>query len=88
MWLLYTVSILIVIRSLFRLIEFVEGSEGKLYKTEVYLYVFDAALMFCAVVAMAVVHPGLLLRVIRKADLMPLSGDDNGEYLLRRSTAK
>ncbi|KAF2134063.1 RTA1 like protein, partial [Dothidotthia symphoricarpi CBS 119687] len=45
-WLLYTVSMLVVVRCVFRLAEFVEGPEGKAYKTEAYLYVFDAVLMF------------------------------------------
>jgi hypothetical protein len=79
-WLLYTVSMLIVVRSAFRLVEFVQGPESTVYGTEAYLYVFDAALMFCVVVAMAVLHPGMLFRVIRKADLM--GGEDAG-FLLR-----
>ena len=68
MWMLYTVSILIVVRSVFRLIEFSEGPEGQIYKTEALMYVFDASIMFIVVVIMAVLHPGLLLRAIRKTD--------------------
>lgn len=60
-WMLYGVSFLVVVRSIFRLIEFIEGAEGFLYKTEVFLYIFDAALMFLVVVIMAVVHPGRLV---------------------------
>jgi hypothetical protein len=55
------------------------------YGTEAYLYVFDAALMFGVVVAMAVVHPGLLFRVVRKADVM--GGEDAG-FLLRSQGGK
>jgi tellurite resistance protein TehA-like permease len=84
-WLLYGVSTLIVVRSLFRMVEFVEGPESKVYGTEAYLYVFDAAIMCTVVVAMAVVHPGLLFRVIRKADVM--GGDDSG-FLLRSQGGK
>jgi tellurite resistance protein TehA-like permease len=84
-WLLYLVSTLIVIRSAFRLVEFVEGPESRVYGTEAYLYVFDAALMFGVVVAMAVVHPGLLFRVVRKADVM--GGEDAG-FLLRSQGGK
>ncbi|KAI4674689.1 uncharacterized protein J4E84_010430 [Alternaria hordeiaustralica] len=84
MWALYSVSVLVVVRSIFRLAEFVEGPESKVYQTEAYLYVFDAALMFAVVVIMAVFHPGFLFRVVRKAELMPLSDDEgNGSYLLR-----
>lgn len=82
-WALYAVSVLVVVRSAFRLAEFVEGPEGPLYKTETYLYVFDAAVMVGVVLVLAVVHPGLLLRVIRKAEVGKMMGDDNGEFLLR-----
>ncbi|KAJ4347283.1 uncharacterized protein N0V89_011223 [Didymosphaeria variabile] len=68
MWMLYAVSGLIVVRSVFRLAEFVEGSNGKLYKTEAFLYVFDASLMFAVVVNMAALHPGVLLRGTRKRE--------------------
>ncbi|KAI4665603.1 uncharacterized protein J4E78_003065 [Alternaria triticimaculans] len=45
MWALYSVSVLVVVRSIFRLAEFIEGPESKVYQTEAYLYVFDAALI-------------------------------------------
>ncbi|KAH7139287.1 putative RTA1 domain protein [Dendryphion nanum] len=83
LWNLYAVSVLVFVRSLFRLIEFAEGPESKLYKTEVYLYIFDAALMFLVVALMAIIHPGLLVRSVRKAEVM-LSPDDNSTFLLRR----
>lgn len=68
MWMLYTVSILIIIRSVFRLIEFTEGADGQIYKTESLMYIFDASIMFIIVVVMSVLHPGFLLRAIRKTD--------------------
>jgi hypothetical protein len=59
------------------------------YKTEAYLYVFDAALMFGVVVIMAVLHPGFLFRAVRKAEMMPLGDDDeNSGYLLRENGRK
>ncbi|KAH8625266.1 hypothetical protein IG631_20731 [Alternaria alternata] len=89
MWALYSVSVLVVVRSIFRLAEFVEGPESKVYQTEAYLYVFDAALMFGVVVIMAVLHPGVLLRAVRKAEMIPLGDDDeNGGYLLRGNGSK
>ncbi|KAG8629588.1 hypothetical protein KVT40_003453 [Elsinoe batatas] len=48
MWMLYAASILILVRSIFRLIEYVQGQEGYLLKSEWTLYVFDATLMFLA----------------------------------------
>ena len=89
MWALYSVSMLVVVRSIFRLAEFVEGPESKVYQTEAYLYVFDAGLMFGVVVIMTVLHPGFLFRVVRKAEMMPLGeDDDNGGYLLRGNGQK
>lgn len=77
MWSLYAVSMLIILRSTFRLIEFALGPKGLLYKTEVCMYAFDASLMFLVVVDMAIVHPGLLFRVIRKAEIITISDDDD-----------
>ncbi|KAI4656382.1 uncharacterized protein J4E79_007935 [Alternaria viburni] len=37
MWALYSVSVLVVVRSIFRLAEFIEGPESKVYQTEAYL---------------------------------------------------
>jgi hypothetical protein len=89
MWALYSVSMLVVVRSIFRLAEFIEGPESKVYKTEAYLYAFDAALMFAVVAVMTVLHPGFLFRAVRKAEMMPLGeNDENDGYLLRRSSGK
>lgn len=42
---LYTVSALILVRSIFRVIEYLQGNDGYLISHEVFLYVFDALLM-------------------------------------------
>ncbi|RPA73368.1 RTA1 domain protein, partial [Ascobolus immersus RN42] len=54
---LYVSSALILIRSLFRAIEFIEGNEGYLMRSEGWLYGFDSALMWIAVVVFNVWHP-------------------------------
>lgn len=62
---LYVVSILVMIRSLFRAIEYIEGRTGSLQSTEVFFYIFDSLLMFMAVVYLHWKHPseiGSLLR--------------------------
>ena len=62
---LYIVSFFVMVRSLFRAIEFIEGSKGYLQTTEVFFYIFDAVLMFLAVIYLHWKHPseiGLLLR--------------------------
>ncbi|KAF2445638.1 hypothetical protein P171DRAFT_431032 [Karstenula rhodostoma CBS 690.94] len=44
------------------------GDDRKLYTTEVFLYAFDASLMFAVVIISAAVHPGMLLRATRKKE--------------------
>lgn len=62
MVMLYVVSVLIMVRSVFRVIEYIMGHDGYLLKNEWTLYVFDAVLMFAAMVAFAWQFPGHLQR--------------------------
>jgi hypothetical protein len=57
MYALYFVSLLILIRSIFRVVEYLGGQEGFLLTNEVFLYAFDSALMFLAMVYLNWVHP-------------------------------
>ncbi|RFU30682.1 hypothetical protein B7463_g5647, partial [Scytalidium lignicola] len=51
MYMLYSISILIIIRSIFRIAEYVMGQNGYLLEHEWTLYVFDTILMFsCSVI--------------------------------------
>ena len=54
---LYIVSILILVRSVFRIIEYAQGNTGYILSHEYFLYVFDAALMFGVVLGFNAVHP-------------------------------
>ncbi|TID27568.1 RTA1 domain protein [Venturia nashicola] len=54
---LYSTSLLILIRSIFRLVEFSNGFDGPLLHHEVYIYVFDAMLMLFAMLIMNWIHP-------------------------------
>lgn len=76
MWTLYAVRMLIVVRSLFRFIEFAEGSGGSIYKKEALMYVFDASLLFLTTVCFATVYPGRLFKTIARAGMAPSSEDD------------
>ncbi|KAK3315874.1 RTA1 like protein-domain-containing protein [Apodospora peruviana] len=58
---LYLASVLIIIRSLFRLIEYASGHDGVLMSSEVYLFVFDSVLMFLVAVVFLIYHPGRVL---------------------------
>ncbi|KAF3059584.1 Protein RTA1 [Daldinia childiae] len=62
---LYVTGVMIWVRSLFRVIEYLQGTDGTLVRSEVYLYVFDAALILIAMLWMNWYHPseiGILLR--------------------------
>ncbi|KAL4813002.1 RTA1 like protein-domain-containing protein [Aspergillus spinulosporus] len=54
---LYLVSFLILIRSLYRVAEYIQGKEGVLQSKEVFIYVLDASLMLVCCVILNVWHP-------------------------------
>jgi len=58
MMMLYVVSALIIVRSIFRVVEYIMGHDGYPLRNEWTLYVFDALLMFGVVVAFAWRFPG------------------------------
>ncbi|PLB48665.1 putative RTM1-like protein [Aspergillus steynii IBT 23096] len=62
MWGLYSSSVLILIRSIFRLVEYAQGNDGYLISHEAFMYVFDAMLMFFAMVVLSLWHPSVVLR--------------------------
>ncbi|CAZ86570.1 unnamed protein product [Tuber melanosporum] len=56
---LYIASLSILVRSLFRIVEYIQGREGYLMSNEVWLYIFDAVLMLSVTVLFNVVHPSV-----------------------------
>ncbi|KAJ5689649.1 Protein RTM1 [Penicillium macrosclerotiorum] len=79
MWALYVACILILVRSIFRVIEFAEGNDGFVMKNEYFLYVFDACLMALAGITLAVVYPGSFLTKEgskRDSDLQLMSSEE------------
>ncbi|CEO59249.1 hypothetical protein PMG11_03931 [Penicillium brasilianum] len=58
---LYVVSALILIRCIFRLVEYKGGFNGYIMTHEAFGYIFDALLMFIAMVVMNVYHPAVIL---------------------------
>ncbi|KAJ5098460.1 RTA1 domain protein [Penicillium argentinense] len=61
MMVLYTVSCLIMIRSIYRVVEYVQGSGGYLQSKETFIYVFDAALMLGCCLVLIILHPSKML---------------------------
>ncbi|KAJ4361238.1 hypothetical protein N0V95_002056 [Ascochyta clinopodiicola] len=72
MMMLYVVSALIMIRSIFRVVEYIMGHDGYPLRNEWTLYVFDALLMFWVVASFAWKFPGGVVPGKRK-------GRDTGE---------
>lgn len=62
---LYVTGVLIWVRSLFRVIEFIEGNDGHLMRSEVWVFVFDGMLMLLVLVWMNWFHPGEIGLLIR-----------------------
>ena len=62
---LYVASILILIRSIFRLIEYAQGNDGFIMVHEVFLYIFDALVMWIAMVVMNWIHPSEVAAFLR-----------------------
>lgn len=69
-------SILILIRSIVRVVEYLQGYDGYIMTHEVYLYIFDALVMFIAVVSMNWIHPGEVAKYVRELE----KGKRDGSY--------
>lgn len=65
---LYAVSLLILVRSIVRVVEYLQGYDGYIIKHEVFLYVFDAALMWLAMLVTILIHPSEVARLLRDAN--------------------
>ncbi|KAL3487864.1 RTA-like protein [Aspergillus germanicus] len=81
---LYMASFLIMVRSVFRLAEYLQGNNGYLLHHEIYLYIFDALLIFVTMVLLNVVHPAEIARCV---EWVPGGGPDVPLYAHRRYTA-
>ncbi|KAL6405811.1 hypothetical protein AUP68_10950 [Ilyonectria robusta] len=62
---LFIASALIMVRSLFRVIEYLQGFSGYLLSHEIYLYIFDAVLMLVVMALFNVLHPSEVVALVR-----------------------
>jgi hypothetical protein len=67
---LHAISFLILIRSLFRVVEYVQGNDGYSLTHEWTLYVFDSTLMFVVMLIWGIWYPGDLQEFLKQD--MPL----------------
>lgn len=61
LFVLYAASGLILIRCLYRIIEYAQGSSGALQSREVYAYIFDGMLMLVMMPLFVIFHPHQIL---------------------------
>ncbi|KAE8152393.1 RTA1-domain-containing protein [Aspergillus avenaceus] len=71
---LYITSFLIMVRSVFRLVEYLQGNNGYLLHHEVFLYVLDAVLIFMAMGVFNVFHPSEISHLLAGVEY-ELQGD-------------
>ncbi|KEF61450.1 uncharacterized protein A1O9_03016 [Exophiala aquamarina CBS 119918] len=60
--LLYIVMVLVIIRNIYRLVEFATGVDSPIVKHEWFSYVWDAAPMFIAMIVLNIEYPGKVLQ--------------------------
>ncbi|KAL5334111.1 RTA1 like protein-domain-containing protein [Aspergillus crustosus] len=82
---LYVVSVLIMIRSVFRVAEYAQGKDGYLQGKEVFIYALDAALILVCSVVLNVWHPGKIVSrrqgvYKQPEDLEMLSGQQRSNF--------
>ncbi|KAL5363842.1 RTA1-domain-containing protein [Aspergillus floccosus] len=79
LFVLYVANTFILLRSLFRVVEYVQGTEGPLQANECWLYIFDGLLMFLMMLLLVVYHPSRIIISYAKINsaeewLMEMSG--------------
>ncbi|WQF90204.1 Putative RTA-like protein [Colletotrichum destructivum] len=88
---LFIASLLIMVRSVFRVAEYLQGFDGYLLSHEAYLYGFDALLMWLTMVLLNWIHPAeilaLRLRHIRKQADYVMDDVPSGHHRLRSDLA-
>lgn len=70
---LYVVSALIMIRSIFRVIEYIGGREGELQSKEIYFYLLDTLLMFFVSIVFNWYHPSTIIAPASNKGAIPLA---------------
>ncbi|KAI1450612.1 RTA1-domain-containing protein [Annulohypoxylon stygium] len=66
-WTIEAITVLMVVRSIVRTVEYLQGGGGFVISHEIFIYLFDAAPMFLVMLALFICHPGALSLDICKA---------------------
>lgn len=88
LYVLYSASTFILVRSVFRIAEYVTGTDGVLLDHEYYLYIFDSVLMFFVMVIFCVWHPSRIIvgkggRVVADPESRDSTYELNEEHSVR-----
>ena len=75
-YVLYSASFIVFIRSGFRVAEYIQGRDGYLMGHEVFAYVFDAALMLLVSAGFNVFHPSQIVSFKKQTEVMMDSSED------------
>ncbi len=72
-WLWYLIvlevaAVMLVVRSIIRGVEYLEGVDGVLASHEVFIYLFDAVPMLVVMMGFLVLHPSRLINEVRRLD--------------------
>lgn len=79
MYALYLASGFVQVRNIVRIAEYIQGPKGFVMSHEVFIYLFDAALMWLAISIFLVIHPGRLIKIATRVGRNLSAG---GEALL------
>ncbi|KAL4878280.1 RTA1 like protein-domain-containing protein [Aspergillus karnatakaensis] len=74
LWALYGSSALILVRSIFRVVEYLQGYDGYLLRNEAFIYVLDALLMWFVLVIFVVIHPSEVNCLLGRGRVMTTKG--------------
>ena len=78
---LYATSIIILIRSVFRVVLFAESNDSFLMRNEVFLYIFDSVLMLSVMVLFNIIHPGAIFgRKKVDGDIIQMEESGSGNH--------
>ncbi|KAK8171208.1 RTA1 like protein-domain-containing protein [Phyllosticta citrichinensis] len=91
MLVLYAASFLIIARNAFRVIEYVQGSDGELMSKEMWIYIFDATLVFLVMLLFVIWHPSRIINrsaVASSNDVESASGSHSMVTFWKRGTVQ
>jgi len=81
LYMLYAISVLILIRSVFRIFEYAFGNDGYPLKHEWTLYCFDSVLMFFVTTIFLFRYPSNLIPKLSDSDAIQLESQATGETI-------